>query len=226
MPGFPVLQCLLEFAQIYVHWVGDAISPSHHLPPPSPFAVNLSQHQSLFQWVGSSHQMAKVLELQRQQQSFQWIFRVDFLYDWLVWSPCSSEDSQESSPAPQCDGISYSAPGLPYGPALTSCVTTGKTITLTRWTFVGKVISLLFNTLPRFVIAFFPRSKCLLISWLQSLSAVILEPKKIRSATASSFSLSVCHERMGLDAVILVFLNIEFQANFFTLLFHPHQEAL
>ena len=104
--------------------------------------------------------------------------------------------------------------------------TTGKTITLTRWTFVGKVISLLFNTLPRFVIAFFPRSKCLLISWLQSLSAVILEPKKIRSATASSFSLSVCHERMGLDAVILVFLNIEFQANFFTLLFHPHQEAL
>ena len=101
-------------------------------------------------------------------------------------------------------------------------VTTGKTITLTRRTFVGKVISLLFNTLPRFVIAFFPRSKCLLIS----LSAVILEPKKIRSATASSFSLSVCHERMGLDAVILVFLNIEFQANFFTLLFHPHQEAL
>ena len=102
---------------------------------------------------------------------------------------------------------------------------TGKTITLTIWTFVGKVTSRLFNTLPRFVIALFPRSKCLLISWLWSLSAVILEPKKVKSVTASSFSLSVCHEMMGPDAMILVFLNIEFQANLFTL-FHPHQEAL
>ena len=84
-------------------------------------------------------------------------------------------------------------------------MTTGKTIALTIWTFVGKVISLLFNILSRFVIAFLPRSKCLLISWLQSLSVVILEPKKIKSVIASTFSPSSCCEVMGLDTVILVF---------------------
>ena len=79
-PGFPVLHRLPEFTQTHVHWVGDAIQPSHPLSPPSPPALNLSQHQGLFQWVGSSHQVAKVLELQFQHQSFQWIFRVDFHY--------------------------------------------------------------------------------------------------------------------------------------------------
>ena len=87
MPGFPVLHYLLEFAQTHVHWVDDAIQPSHPLSPPSPPALNLSQHQGLFQWVSSLHQMAKVLELQLQHQSFQWILRIDFLWDWLVWSP-------------------------------------------------------------------------------------------------------------------------------------------
>ena len=76
---------------------------------------------------------------------------------------------------------------------------------LTRWTFVGKVMSLLFNVLSRLVITFLPRSKHLLISWLQSPSAVILEPKKIQSATVSAVSPSICHEVMGPDAVILVF---------------------
>ena len=80
--------------------------------------------------------------------------------------------------------------------------TTGKAIDLTRWTFVGKVISLLFNTLSRLVIAFLPRSKCLLTSWLQSPSAVILEPKKIKSVTVSIVSPSICHKVMGLDAMI------------------------
>ena len=80
-------------------------------------------------------------------------------------------------------------------------MTTGKTIALTRWTFVGKVMSLLFNTLSRFVIAFLPRSKHLLISWLQSPSAVILETKKIKSVTASTFYPSICHEVMGPDAM-------------------------
>ena len=84
-------------------------------------------------------------------------------------------------------------------------MTTGKTITLTKWTFVGKVMSLLFNTLSRFLIAFLPRSKRLLISWLQSPSAVIMEPKKIKSLTVSIDSPSICHEVMGLDAMILVF---------------------
>ena len=86
-----------------------------------------------------------------------------------------------------------------------SYMTTGKTIVLTTWTFVGKVMSLLFNMLSRFVIAFLPRNEHLLISWLQSLSIVILEPKKIKSATVSIFFPSICHEVMGLDAMILVF---------------------
>ena len=80
-------------------------------------------------------------------------------------------------------------------------MTTGKTIALTRWTFVVKVMSLLFNMLSRFVIAFIPRSKPLLISWLQSLSAVILEPKKIKSVTVSTFSPSICHKVMRPDAI-------------------------
>ena len=84
-------------------------------------------------------------------------------------------------------------------------ITTGKTIALTRWTFVGKVMSLLFNMLSRLVITFLPRSKCLLISWLQSPSAVILEPRKLKSATVSTESPSIYHEVMGLDALFLVF---------------------
>ena len=84
-------------------------------------------------------------------------------------------------------------------------MTTGKTIALTIRMFVGKVMSLLFNMLARFIIAFLPRSKCLLISWLQSHSAAILECKKIKLVTASIFSPSICHEVMGLDTMMLVF---------------------
>ena len=83
-------------------------------------------------------------------------------------------------------------------------ITTGKTMALTRWTFVGKVMSQLFNKLSRLVITFLPRSKHLLISWLQSPSAVILEPKEIKSVTVSTVSPSICHEMMGLGAMILV----------------------
>ena len=91
-----------------------------------------------------------------------------------------------------------------YGPTL-NIMTTGKAVSLTRWTFVGKVMSLLFNMLYRLAIAFLPRSKHLLISWLQSPSAVILEPKKINSVAVSTYSPSICHEMMGPDAMILVF---------------------
>ena len=84
-------------------------------------------------------------------------------------------------------------------------MTTGKTIALTRWTFVDKVMSLLFNMLSGLVITFLPRSKRLLISWLQSPSTVILEPQKIKSATVSTISPSIYHEMMGPDAMILVF---------------------
>ena len=93
-------------------------------------------------------------------------------------------------------------------------MTTGKTIALTRWTFVGKVKFLLFNMLSRLVITFLSRSKRLLISWLQSPSAVILEPPKIKSDAVSTFSLSICHEVMGLEAMILVFWMLSFKPTF------------
>ena len=102
-------------------------------------------------------------------------------------------------------------------------MTTGKTIALTIWIFVGKVMSL-FNMLSRLVIAFLPRSKRLLISWLQLLSTVILEPKKIKSVTVSIVSPSICHEVMGLDAMIFLFWMLSFKPAFS--LFHFYQETL
>ena len=82
-PGLPDPHHLLKFAQVHVRWIGDAMQPSHPLTPSFPSALNLSQHNGLFQWVGCSHQVAKILELQLQHQSFQWVFRVDFLkIDW------------------------------------------------------------------------------------------------------------------------------------------------
>ena len=104
-------------------------------------------------------------------------------------------------------------------------MTTGKTIALTRWTFVGKVTSLLYNILSRLVIAFLPRSKHLLILWLQAVSTVILEPKKIKSVTVSTHSPSICHKVVGPDIMILVF-SCWISIRFFSLLFHPHHEAL
>ena len=98
-----------------------------------------------------------------------------------------------------------------------SYMTTGKTIALTRWTFVGKIMSLLFNMLFRFVIAFLPRSKHLLISWLQSLSTMILEPKKIKSVPASTFPLPICievHATKFMDAMNLVFSKFSFKPAF------------
>ena len=119
-PGLPVHHQLPEFTQTHVHWVSDAIQPSHPLLSPSPPAPNPSQHQSLFQWVNSSHEVAQVLEFQLQHQSFQWIFRTDLLKDGLVVSPCSPRDSQESSPTPQCKSINSSALSFLYGPTFTS----------------------------------------------------------------------------------------------------------
>ena len=119
-PGLPVHHQLLEPTQTHVHWVGDAIQPSHLLLSPSPPALNLSQHQGLYKWVSSSHQGAKELEFQLQHQSFQWIFRTDFLQDGLVGSPCSPRDSQEFSPTPQLRSINFSALSFLYSPTLTS----------------------------------------------------------------------------------------------------------
>ena len=110
--GLPVHHQLPEFTQTHVHWVGDAIQPSHPLSSPSPPAPNPSQHQSLFQWVNSSHEVAKVLVFQLQHQSFQWIPRTDLLYNGLVGSFCSPRDSQESSPTPQFKSMNSSSEPL------------------------------------------------------------------------------------------------------------------
>ena len=120
MPGLPVYHQLQESTQTHVHWVGDAIQPSHPLSFPSPPALNLSQHQGLFKWVSCSHQVAKVLEIQLQYQSFQWTLRTDLLWDGLVGSPCSPRDSHKSSPAPQLKSINSSALSFLYSPTLTS----------------------------------------------------------------------------------------------------------
>ena len=113
-PGFPVHHQLLELTQTQVHWVDDAIQPSYPLLSPSPPTFNLSQHQGLFKWVSSLYEVAKVLEFQLQHQSFQWIFRTDFLKDGLVGSACSPRDSQESSPTPQFKSINSLVLGFPY----------------------------------------------------------------------------------------------------------------
>ena len=153
--------------QSHVHRVSDAIQPSHPLSSPSPSAFSLSQHQSLFKWVSSSHQMAKVLEFQLQHQSFQWIFRTDFLYNGLVGSPCSPgtlnsllQHHRSKASILQCSVFFMVQLSHPY-------MTTGKTIALTRWTFVSKVMSLFFFMLSSLVITFLPRSKCLLSHHLQ-----------------------------------------------------------
>ena len=161
--------------------VGDAIQPSHPLSSPSSPAPNPSQHQGLFQWVNSLHEVAKVLEFQLQHQSFQWITglissRMDYFDLLAVQGTLKSLLQHHGSKAwiLQCLAFFMVQLSHPY-------MTTGKTIALTRQMFVDKVTSLLFNMLSRLVITFLPRSKCLLISWLQSPSAVILEPTKIKS---------------------------------------------
>ena len=201
-PGFPVHHP--ELAQTHVHQVGDAIQPSHPLSSPSPPTFNLSQHQ-----VFPSESVLHV----RWPKNWSFNFSISpssehpglipFRMDWLdlfaVQGNLKSLECHSSKAAVlRCSAFFTAQLSHPY-------MTTGKTITLTRWTFVGKVMSLLFNMLSRPVITFLPRSKRLLISWLQSPSAVILQPKKIKSITVSTVSSYICHEVMGPDAIILVF---------------------
>ena len=120
MPGLPVHHQLPEFTQIHVHRVGDAIQPSHPLLSPSPLAPRPSQHQSLFQWVNSSHKVAKVLEFQLSHRSFQRNSRADLLQNGLVGYLCSPRDSQESSPTPQLKSINSLVLRILHSPTLTS----------------------------------------------------------------------------------------------------------
>ena len=203
-PGLPVHHHLLEFTQTHIHRVGDAIQPSHPLPSPFPLAPSPSQHQSfpmsqLFAWGGQSigvSASASVLPKNTQGWSPS---------EWTGWISLQSKGlsrplDPQDSPTPQFKSINFLALSFLHSPTLTSIHDHRKNHSLTKWTFVGKVMSLLFNMLSRLVITFLPRSKCLLISCLQSPSAMILEPKKIKSDTVSTVSPSISHEVMGPDA--------------------------
>ena len=151
-PSFPVLCYLLEFAQTHVHWVDDAFQPSYPLLPPSPPAFSLSSIRSfpvsrLFTTSGQS--------IGASASVVQWVFRVDFLKDWLIWSPCSPNNSQEFSPAPQLWSIILQCSTIFMVQLPHLYMTTGKTIALTLQTFVSKGMPLLFNMLSRFVTAAF-----------------------------------------------------------------------
>ena len=179
-PGLPVHHQLPELAQTHVHWVSDAATqPSHPLSSPFPPSFSLSQHQDLFKWVSSSHQVAKVWSFSfnispSNEYSGLISFRkkVDCLDLLSVQGTLKTLLQHHSSKAsiPWYSAFFTVQLSHPY-------MTTGKTIALTRWTCVGKVMSLLLNMLSRLVITCLPRSKRLLISWLQSPSAVILEAK-------------------------------------------------
>ena len=199
MPGFPVLHyCLLP-----------SIFPS----------VSIFSNESALcisgQSIGASA-LASVLSM-----NFQGWFPLGLTG--LI--SCCPRDSQESSPAPQLESISSLGFSFFYCPDLTSIHDYWKKHSLDYIDLCWQTKVFFFNMLPTFVIAFLPRSKRLLISWLQSLSTVILEPKKIKSVTVFTFSSSVCPEVMGPDAMILGFWML-FLASFLTFLFHPRQDAL
>ena len=158
--------------------------------PSSPFAFNLSKHQGLSQWTDSLHQVAKVLEIHLHHQSFQWF------QGWFTLGLTGLISLQSKGLSRVFSSTTVQFFKVPILRLLAFFMvqlshlymTTEKIIALTRWTFVDKIMALLFNMLSRFVTTFLPRNKGLLISWLQSLSAVILEPKKRKSVTASTFS--------------------------------------
>ena len=213
-PGIPVNHQLLESTQTHVQGVSDAIQPSHPPSSPSPPALNLSQHQLFsnesalrIRWpkywsfsfnISSSNEHPGLIS-----------FRMDWLEHLAVQGTLKSLLQQHSSKASILQRSAFFTVQLshPY-------MTTGKTIALTRRTFVGKVMSLLFNMLFRLVKTFLPRSKHLLISWLNSPSAVILEARKIMSDTVSIVPPSICHEALGPEAMILVFWMLSFKPTF------------
>ena len=203
-PGLPVHRQLPEFTQTHVHRVSDAIQPSHPWLSPSPPAPNPSHirvfsNESTLCMRWPKYWSFSVSIIPSKEIPGLISFRMDWL-DLAVQGILKSLLQHHSSKASilQCSAFFAVQLSHPY-------MATGKTIALTRWTLVGKVMSLLLNMLPRLVITFLPRSKRLLISWLQSPSAVILEPPKIKSDTVSTVSPSISHKVMGPDTMIFVF---------------------
>ena len=224
MPGFPVLHHILELARIHVHWVGDASNhlvlycPLLLLPSIFPIVRVFSNETLHLRW---PKYWSFSFSISPSNEYSGWIsFRIDWFDLLAVRGTLKSLLQYHSSKASifRCSSF-YVQFSHPY-------MTTGKTTPLTRWTFVRKVMPLLFNMLSRFVMAFLPKSKRLLTSWLPSPSAVILEPKKIKSVTVSIISPSICYEVMEPDAMIFVFWMLSFRPAFSTLLFHLHQEVL
>ena len=214
VPGFPVIHHPLELAQTHVYWVGDTIQPSCPLASPSPPAFNFPSIRVFFNDLTLHIRWPKVWSFRfnispSSEHSGLISFRMDWLNLLAVQGTLKSLLQHHSSKALvlQCSAFFVVQLSHPY-------VMIGKTIAFTIWTFVDKVISLLFKILFRFVIAFVPRSKHLLISWLQSPPAVILEPKKIKSVIVSTVSPSICHEVMGPDALIFFFWMLSFKQAF------------
>ena len=202
--GFPVHHQLPGLAQTYVHRVDDAIQPSHPQSSHSPPSSILPQIWVFFNESVLHIRWPKYWSFSISPSS-EYSGLISFRMDWLdllaVQGALKSLHQHHSSKASILLCSAFFIVQLSH-----SYMTTGKTIALTSQTFVGKVMSLLFNMLSRLVITFLPRSKHLLISWLRSPTGVILEPPKIKPATVSTVSPSICHEVMGPDAMILVLL--------------------
>ena len=202
-PVFPILHYLPEFAQTHVHWVSDAIQASHPLLSPSPLtsifpSIRVFSNESALRIRWPKYWSFSFSISPSNEHPGLISFRMDWLDLLAIQGTLMSLLQHHSSKASilRCSAFFIVQLSHPY-------TTTGKTITLTRQTFFGKVMSLLFNMLSGLVVTFLPRSKALLISWLQSPFAVILEPRKIKSATVSTVSPSICHEVMGPDAMVL-----------------------
>ena len=195
--------------QTHVHWVGDAIQPSHPLSSQSPPALSFpaSGPFPMSQFIASGGQCigvsasTSVLPMNIQD----W-----FPLEWTGWISLQCKDSQKSSPTPQFKSINSSLLSFLYHPTPISIHDYWKNHSFNCMNICGQSNVSVFYMLSRLVITFLPRSKRLLISWLMWPSSVILEPKKIKSVTVSIISPSICHEVMGLDAMIFVFVNVEF----------------
>ena len=212
-PGLPVHHQLLESTQTHVHWVGDVIQPSHPLSSPSPPTFNLSQHQGLFKWVSSSitwpmyWSFSFSISLSNEHPG-----QISFKMDWL--DLLAVQGTLKSPPSLQFKSINSSELSFLYSPTLTFIQDYWKNHSLDQMDLCQQSNVSAFNMLFRLVITFLPRSKCLLISWLQSPSTVILESPKIKSHIVSTVSPSICHEAIGLDAMILVFWMLSFKPTF------------